>query len=86
MRKLLLLLVAAAVCAVAQAAPSTDKPTEQSIDALLEAGKAERLIDNMMSVMTQSMREGMNAAFKDPERNRGADGLLQEPGRHGDAR
>jgi uncharacterized protein len=60
MRKIIVVLLATALCAVARA----ERPSEASIDTLLTAAKTERLLDNMYAVMGQSMRQGMQAALK----------------------
>jgi uncharacterized protein len=60
MRKLLLLLAATTFCVAAPAAP----PTEQSIDALLDAAKTKRMADSMIPMMVQSMRRGMEEALE----------------------
>jgi uncharacterized protein len=59
MRKLIVVLLGAGLCAVCQAAP----PTEQSISALLEASKAQ-LTARLITITAQSVRQGMNAALK----------------------
>ena len=60
MRKLIVLLVGAGLCAVCQAAP----PTEQSIGALLEVSKTQQVTARLITITAQSVRQGMNAALK----------------------
>lgn len=63
MRKFVVLVAAAAVCAAAHAAP----PTEASVNALLVAGKTEKVLDGFYTYVTSSMRQGMRAALKDKQ-------------------
>ena len=61
MRRLIVLLAAVSFCAAAQA--QTARPSEQSIDTLLELGKSRQLVDQMIAITGKSMREAMNAAL-----------------------
>jgi hypothetical protein len=63
MRKFIVLVAAAAVFAAAHAAT----PTEASINALLVAGKTEKVLDGFYTYVTQSMRQGMHAALSDKQ-------------------
>lgn len=60
MRRLVALICLAATLATAQAAP----PSEASIEALLTATKAERLLDGMYANIEQMMRQSMQAAVQ----------------------
>jgi uncharacterized protein len=60
MRKLIVVLAAAALCATA----SAQAPTEQSLDRLMEVSKAPKLIEQMVPMVMQSMRRGMEEGLK----------------------
>lgn len=60
MRKLIVLLAATAFCGVTAAAP----PTEDSINALMAAANTQKLIENYLTYVTQSIHKGMYASFE----------------------
>jgi hypothetical protein len=61
MRQLVVLLAGATLCAAALATP----PTEQSIDKLMEVSRTPKLMEQMIPMMVQSMRRGMEEASKE---------------------
>ena len=60
MRKFAVLLATWALAGAAFAAP----PTAQSVDAMLTATRAEKVLDSMFTIFDQSMRQGMAASLQ----------------------